>query len=134
MLSSAVALVLQVLAQAAPGGDAPPGDLPGQGGAGQGAGFMNLILIGGMVLVMWLFVFRPQNKREQEEKSMLEKLKKDDHVVTKGGLFGVVVNVKDDEVTLRIDENNGTKVRFKKDAIASILTDDDKKKADGKTS
>jgi preprotein translocase subunit YajC len=140
MLSSFVALIFQLLAQTGPPGSNPdpmPSPPPGMGdgGAGQpGSMLTPLLMFGALFLLMYLFVFRPQTKRDQEEKSMLEKLKKDDHVVTKGGMYGVVVNLKDDEVTLRIDENQNTKVRFQKSAIAAILGEDDKNKGDAKKS
>jgi preprotein translocase subunit YajC len=78
--------------------------------------------------IMYFVLLKPQKQREQEEKSMLEKLKKNDHVVTKGGMYGVVMNVKDDEVVLRIDEKQDVKVRFQKSAIAGIVGDEDKNK------
>ena len=63
---------------------------------------------------------------------MLEKLKKNDHVVTKGGMHGVVMNVKDDTVTLKIDEQQNVKVTFQKNAIATILGEDDTSKTEEK--
>ena len=58
-----------------------------------------------MFLVFYLLVFRPQTKARKEHERMVKNLKKHDVVVTSGGLFGTVVNVKPDAVTLRIDEN-----------------------------
>ena len=55
-------------------------------------------------------------------------MKKNDHVVTKGGMHGVVMNVKDDEVVLKIDEQQNVKVRFQKCAIATILGEDKESK------
>lgn len=125
-MSTFVALLCLVLAQ----GDTPPpdpGDPPSSGGL-----LSPLIMFGAVFVLMWLFVLRPQKQREQEEKSMLDRLKKNDKVVTKGGLFGVVMNVKDDEVVLRIDETQNVKVRFQRSAIAAILGEDDKAKAEEK--
>ena len=58
-----------------------------------------------MFLVFYLLVFRPQTKARKAHELMVKNLKKHDVVVTSGGLFGTVVNVKPDAVTLRIDEN-----------------------------
>ncbi len=107
-------------------GGAPPehpGEPPG------GSPLSPIFMFGALFVIFWLFVLKPQKQRENEEKSMLDRLKKNDHVVTKGGMLGIVMNVKDDEVTLKIDEQQNVKVRFQKSAIAAILTDDDKSKA-----
>jgi len=112
-------------------GDTPPG-AGGQAASGGGSilGMLPLFVLIGVF--MWLAIIKPQKAKEQEEKSILDKLKKNDHVVTKGGLHGVVMNVKDDEVVLRIDEQQNVKVRFQKNAIAAILGEDDKAKTEEK--
>ncbi len=61
-----------------------------------------LLLIFG---VMYFLMIRPQMKQQKELAQMQSKLKKNDEVVTSGGLHGTVVNVKDSVVTLRLDEN-----------------------------
>ena len=58
-----------------------------------------------MFLIFYLLVFRPQSKARKEHEQMLKNLKKNDEVMTSGGLFGTIVNVKPDAVTLRIAEN-----------------------------
>ena len=58
-----------------------------------------------MFLIFYILVFRPQAKARKELERMVKNLKKNDTVVTSGGIFGTVVNVKSDAVTLRIDEN-----------------------------
>ncbi len=74
-----------------------------------------------LVLVMVIFYFmliRPQKKQEEERKNMLNKIKKNDEVVTTGGMYGVVLNVKDKTVTLRIDDN--VKVEIDRSAISRV--------------
>jgi preprotein translocase subunit YajC len=109
---------------------AAPADSPGDSGGAtapnSGGTFQMLIMFGLIFGVMYLFVVKPQRSKENEEKQMLEKLKKNDHVVTKGGMHGVVMNVKDDTVTLKIDEQQNVKVTFQKNAIATILGEDEK--------
>ena len=69
---------------------------------------------------------RPQKKqREQQEKAHAE-LKKNDRVVTHGGIHGVVVQTQDGLVTLRIDENSGARMTVNRDSIASITPSDTK--------
>ncbi len=55
--------------------------------------------------VMYFLMIRPQMKQQKELAQMQSKLKKNDEVVTSGGLHGTVVNLKDGVVTLRIDDN-----------------------------
>ena len=71
------------------------------------------LMIGLMFLVMWLFMWRPESKRRKEMQKFREGLKKGDKIVTAGGIYGVVKEVKettllievDGNVTLRIDKN-----------------------------
>ncbi|MBF0122050.1 MAG: preprotein translocase subunit YajC [Candidatus Omnitrophica bacterium] len=76
---------------------------------------VQLILIGGIV---YFIVFRPESKRKKELQEMIKNLKKNDEVVTASGIHGVVVNVKEKTVILRLDEN--CRVEFDKDAILVV--------------
>ena len=58
-----------------------------------------------MFAIFYLLVFRPQSKVRKEHEQMVKNLKKYDEVVTSGGVFGTVVNVKPESITLRVDEN-----------------------------
>ncbi len=69
--------------------------------------------------IFYLLVFRPQTKARQTHEQMLKGLKKHDEVATSGGLFGTVVNVKPETVTLRIDEN--VRVEVEKTAIVRLI-------------
>lgn len=81
------------------------------------AGFMQqynfIIMIGLMVLVMWLFMWRPEAKRRKQMQEFRNGLKKGDKIITAGGIYGMVKEVKettllievDGNVTLRIDKN-----------------------------
>ena len=55
--------------------------------------------------VMYFLMIRPQMKQQKDLAQMQDKLKKNDEVVTLGGIHGTVVNLKDSVVTLRIDDN-----------------------------
>jgi preprotein translocase subunit YajC len=72
-------------------------------------------------------MIRPQKRKEDDFRRMVSDLKENDHVVTIGGIHGVVTNVQRDadRVTLRIDESTGTKVRVNTSAIARVVTGDD---------
>ena len=72
-----------------------------------------IIMIGLMVLVLWLFMWRPESKRRKQMQAFREGLKKGDKVITAGGIYGTVKEIKettllievDGNVTLRIDKN-----------------------------
>ncbi len=69
--------------------------------------------------VMYFLLIRPQMKQQKEVARMQTELKKNDSVVTIGGLHGTVVNLKEDAVTLRVDEN--VRVDVDKTAIARVI-------------
>ncbi len=66
---------------------------------------VNLVPIVLIFFVMYFLLIRPQAKREKELGRMQAGLKKNDEVVTYGGIHGTVVNLKTDTVTLRVDDN-----------------------------
>lgn len=74
-----------------------------------------------MVLIFGIFYFlviRPEKKKQKDHKDMLAGLKKNDEVVTSSGIHGVVVNIKDTTVVLRLDEN--VRVEFDKEAVVVL--------------
>lgn len=92
-----------------------------------GLSSMLLPLIAIMVFFYFL-ILKPQKNKEQALRQMVANLKEKDRVVTIGGIHGVVTNVQRDrdEVTLRVDEATGTKVRVSASAIARVVTDENK--------
>jgi preprotein translocase subunit YajC len=98
---------------------------PQNGGAApQGGGLYQLIFMGMVIMAMFYFMLiRPNQKRDQDRRKMLATLKKNDHIVTIGGIKGVVANVKpeDDEVVIKIDESTGAKVRVVLSSIARVI-------------
>ncbi len=78
-----------------------------------------LIPFGLIILVFYFLIIRPQNKKQKETQAMLSSIKKNDKVVTIGGLRGVVHAVKDDAIVLRVDDE--VKIEFNKSAIASVI-------------
>ncbi|MGL4525181.1 MAG: preprotein translocase subunit YajC [Spirochaetia bacterium] len=88
-------------------------------GAGS-AGMIQVGLLVLMVLVMYMLVIRPQQKRQKEMRNMLDQLKKGDRVVTIGGIHGQVDEIKDSSIVLRVDAQNNTKMEFVKQAISEV--------------
>ena len=95
----------------APGGaSAAPGDMTGP--------FLALMLA---IVVFYVFLFRGQKKERQKHEQMLNSLKKNDRVLTIGGLYGTVVEARDQDVVVKVDENNNVKVRFHRSAIKEVV-------------
>ena len=74
----------------------------------------------------WFLLIRPQQRERAKMSQMLAALKKNDRVVTMGGIYGVVTNVhrEADEVTIKVDEATGTKIRVTLGAVARVLVDE----------
>jgi preprotein translocase subunit YajC len=70
-------------------------------------------------VVFYFLIIRPQKKRQSEHQKLLDNLKKGDRVLTQGGMFGTVVGVQKDRVTLKIADN--VKVEYQKPAIVAVL-------------
>ena len=81
-----------------------------------------------VVAFMYYFmVVRPEKTNRDQHKELLENLKKNDHVVTAGGIHGTVVNADQGspKVVIRIDENTNTKLHVNRSSIARVVTDSD---------
>jgi len=87
------------------------------------------LLIAIMFGLFYFLILRPQQSKDKTFRTMLDGLKEKDRVVTIGGIHGVVTNVQRDrdEVTIRIDESTGAKIRVNLSAISKLVTDEDKK-------
>lgn len=71
-----------------------------------------------MFAILYFLLIRPQQKRQKNRSSMLGSLKKNDKVVTIGGLHGTIVDITDSTVVLRV--NDATKLTFDRSAISSV--------------
>ena len=99
--------IASILLQAAP---AAPANAPAAGG--QGAFWIMIIA---MFAIMWLFMIRPQRKQQKELEQFRSSLQKGDKVITAGGIYGTVDEVKDRYVVLKVDGE--TKLRVDKSSI-----------------
>lgn len=88
---------------------------------------MPAVMIGGLVL---LFVFMGRKPRQQEKKrkEMLANLKKGDKVTSIGGIIGSVMEIRESEVTVKVDETSNTRIKFLRSAIRAIGNPDDEAK------
>lgn len=80
--------------------------------------FLPLALI---FVIFYIFIIRPQNKKQKETQKMIDALKKGDKIVTIGGIHGTISSTKEQTVIVKVDEN--TKIEFSRSAIASVITD-----------
>lgn len=86
----------------------------------QGAQLVSMLVpFGLIILVFYFLIIRPQNKKQKETQAMLASIKKNDRVVTIGGIRGTVQAVRDDAVVLKVDDE--VKIEFNKSAIASVI-------------
>ena len=85
--------------------------------AGQQSPYFSFLMIGGMILVFWLFMIRPQAKKAKEQKSFIENLKKGDKVVTIAGIHASIYKINEDG-TLQIEVNPGSYLKIEKSAIS----------------
>jgi preprotein translocase subunit YajC len=82
-----------------------------------------LLIIVALFALLWLFVIRPQKRRQLQQQQLLEKVAPGDEILTAGGLYGTVRAVDGDEVTLEVAP--GTNVRLARRAVAAIVTPDE---------
>ncbi|MHC1778896.1 MAG: preprotein translocase subunit YajC [Bacteroidales bacterium] len=80
-----------------------------------------LIMMGLIFVVMYFFMIRPQQKKQKELAKFRSSLEKGDKVVTLGGIYGVVAEVRDQYVLVEVDSN--VKLRIDKSAIVKDITD-----------
>lgn len=110
----------------ADGANNGPNTTPGGGGATSqgGPSMLNLFLIMGAVMILMMVLStRGQKKERKRREALLAALKKHDRVQTIGGVIGTIVEVKDAEVVVKIDETTNTKMRFARSAIQQVLED-----------
>jgi preprotein translocase subunit YajC len=94
-----------------------------QGGQNILTMLMPILLIG---MLFYVLMIVPEKKKRNEIARMQEGLKKNDRVVTIGGILGVVVNAQSgsEKVTLRVDEANNTRIEVLRSSISRVLSDD----------
>ena len=106
-------MMFQLLAQAQSAAPAAPSP------AGAG-GFLNLLPFWFFIIVIMYFVMiRPQKKRQQKQQQLISAIKTGDKVVTNAGIHGLIANVKETTVIVKVADN--VKIEMEKSAIANVL-------------
>ena len=85
---------------------------------------MNYLPLIAIFVVMYLLLFRGPQKKQKKHRKMVQELKKNDRVQTIGGILGTIVDVRDDEVIVKIDESNNTKIKVTTSAISRVLSNE----------
>jgi preprotein translocase subunit YajC len=83
------------------------------------AGLINLLFLGGFVLIFYFLLWRPQSKRRKEHASLMGGLAKGDEVVTSGGIVGQINKVEEDFIKVQVAPN--MELRVQKSAIGATL-------------
>lgn len=99
-------------------------DAPAGSEAPFGMSFMPIIL---MLIVGYFLLLRPMKQQEKQRQALISTLKKNDKVITSGGIIGIVANIKEkeDEVALKVDENSNVRIRVTKSSIVRVISADE---------
>jgi len=100
---------------------------PGAAGPGPLMTIFPFIVI---LVIMYFMVFRPQQKKLKQHQEMLNKLKRNDEVMTSGGIYGKVTEIKDQVVTLEVAPN--VRIRVNRPQISAVTTTDKSPAKEGK--
>ena len=92
------------------------------GAAPAGGGGMFWIMMILLFVIMWAFMIRPQRKQQKELEKFRNELKRGDKVVTAGGIYGIVEEIKERSVLIKVDGD--VKLRVDKNSIVRDFTDD----------
>ncbi len=100
-----------------------------------GSFWSTFIMLAPIPLLFYFLFIRPQQQTEHKRKSMLDTVKKNDKVLTTGGIYATVVSIDatHDKVVLRVDDERGVKLAFTRASIARVL-DSSSEKSSEKTS
>ena|SRR5438477_7031936 len=91
---------------------------PAPTGPGGGIGFFVPFIF--IFIIMYFVMFRPQKKRQEQQQKLISALKTGDRVVTNGGIHGLISNVKETTVIVKVADN--VKIEMEKSAITTILS------------
>ena len=76
-----------------------------------------------MFVVLYLLILRPQMKKQKDQQRMIDELEKGDQIVTSGGIHGIIQNIKDDVLVVKIAEN--VKIEISRAAVSRVKNKDD---------
>jgi len=103
-VAAAMAVITPAYAEAAP--------------ADGGSGFASLIPLVLIMVIFYFLLIRPQQKKVKQHRSLVDELKKGDKIITGGGLYAKIIDVKDD--TLKVEIADGVRIKIKRDTIIGL--------------
>ncbi len=83
----------------------------------QGGGTFQLIMLGGIIVVFWFFMIRPQAKKAKDQKKFIDNMQKGDKVVTIAGIHGTINKVNEDN-TLQLEVSPGSYLKIERSSIS----------------
>ncbi len=91
--------------------------------AGSNNGLTSLLPLLGIPVIFYLIMVRPQQQQDRKRREMIDALKKNDKVLTVGGIYGTVISVDPERarVVLRVDDERGVKLAFSKASIQQVV-------------
>jgi preprotein translocase subunit YajC len=92
---------------------APP---PANGEGGMGSMLPSILMFAAIILIFYFLMIRPQQKRQKELQNMIQALQAGDNVVTTSGIHGIIEQVNEKTIVLKVDN---TKITFEKSAIVA---------------
>ena len=104
---------------------------PTPGGGQGGSPMVSILFFGGMIVVMWLFMIRPQTKKAKLQKQFIDNLKEGDKIVTIAGIHGKVKKMNDNNTVL-MEVSPGTNFTIERSAISMEYTTAQQKAAETK--
>ncbi len=107
-----------VLAADAGNGGGDPG---GQGGGGMLSPIFMILM---MFVIFYFLIIRPQRKAQRQKQQMISELQKHDEVITRGGIIGTVIEVRDDKDEVVVEIDKGTRIRIRRPAIEGVFPRD----------
>lgn len=86
-------------------------------GGQQGGGMVQLVMMGAIILVFWLFMIRPQAKKAKEQKKFVENMQKGDRIVTIAGIHGTIFKINEDN-TIQLEVSPGSYLKIEKSSVS----------------
>jgi len=83
-----------------------------------------IIMLGVMFIIMYFLLIKGPKKKQKKHTQMVKAIQKNARIQTIGGIIGTVINVKDNEIVIKIDESNNTKMTISKGAVSKVLSDE----------
>ncbi len=91
------------------------------GGQGQGNPFALWLPIILIFAIMYFLIFRPQAKKQKQQRMMIDALRKGDKIITTGGIYGTIAGIKEKEGTIIVKIDDNTKIELVKSSVAQVV-------------